>query len=90
MGHKHSRNEAKEMMKTQYKIVSHRNVTLLLQKSESLTPTQAQLAVRTALETCGYAPWENICLDLFRGAEEALVIAYPQGTTIHNPIPRTG
>ena len=71
-------------MKTQYKIVSHRNVTLLLQKSESLTPPQARLAVRTALETCGYAPWENMRLDLFRGAEEALVIAYPQGAKVHS------
>ena len=67
------------MLKTQYKIVSHQNVTLLLQKSESLTPPQARLAVRTALETCGYAPWEDIRLDLFRGAKEALVIAYPSG-----------
>ena len=67
------------MLKTQYKIVSHRNVTLLLQKSESLTPPQARLAVRTALETCGYAPWEDIRLDLFRGMKGALVIAYPSG-----------
>ena len=71
------------MLKTQYKIVSHRNVTLLLQEGESLTPPQARLAVRTALETCGYAPWENIRLDLFRGGEEALLIAYPQGAKVH-------
>ena len=76
------------MLKTQYKIVSHRNVTLLLQGNESLTTPQARQAVRTALETCGYAPWENICMDLFRGAEEALLIAYPQGTTVHNPLPQ--
>ena len=76
-------------MKTQYKIVSHRNVTLLLQKSESLTPPQARLAVRTALETCGYAPWENMRLDLFRGAEETLVLAYPQGATVHSSIRQT-
>ena len=76
------------MLKTQYKIVSHGNVTLLLQNGESLTLPQARQAVRTALETCGYAPWENISLDLFRGAEEALLIAYPQGTAVHSPTPR--
>ena len=83
MEHKHYKNKTEEMLKTQYKIVSHLNVTLLLQSGESLTPTQARQAVRTALETCGYAPWENMNLDLFRGAEETLLIAYPQGTTVH-------
>ena len=62
---------------TDYRIISHSYVTLLIHKGENITTEQAEQAVRHALDVCGYEPWESMSIEIFAGDEVSLLIASP-------------
>ena len=63
---------------TDYRIISHSYVTILIHKGENMTTEQAEQAVRHALSVCGYAPWESMSIEIFEGDEVSLLIASPR------------
>lgn len=67
-----------------YRIISGRNVTLIMRPDEALTPPEAEKAVQNALRKCGYLPWRSMSIDVFQGCGGALLIASPaSGEQIH-------
>jgi len=60
---------------TDFRIINHSYVTLLIHKGENITTQQAEQAVRHALSVCGYRPWENMSIEIFEGPELSLLIA---------------
>lgn len=66
------------MLITDYRIINHSYVTLLIHNDENMTPAQAEQAVRHALAVCGYTPWESMSIDIFQGPEGSLLIACPK------------
>ena len=60
-----------------YRIISGKNVTLLIQKDEIYDIEEAEAAIRHALTVCGYTPWPSMDIDLFEGSEYSLLIASP-------------
>ena len=63
---------------TDYRIINHSYVTLLIHKGENMTTEQAEQAVRHALSVCGYDPWESMSIEIFEGGEDSLLIATPR------------
>ena len=61
----------------EYRVISRGCAAVLIHKGEIITPSGAAESIKSALRTCGYAPWEHMCLELFEGGESSLLLAYP-------------
>ena len=61
----------------EYRVISRGCAAVLIHKGEKITPSGAAESIKSALETCGYAPWEHMRLELFEGGELSLLLAYP-------------
>jgi hypothetical protein len=63
------------MLTTEYRIISRRCVAILLHGGESADALALRRAVETGLSTCGYEPWPDTYIELFPGADGALLLA---------------
>lgn len=61
-----------------FRVISGESVTFLIHGDEINDKAGLANGVRSALRLCRRAPWSGMCMHVFEGRGESLVIAFPR------------